>query len=666
MSGTQDSFGHLEENRLRLEGNANQLRRLLQHWQTWDAEYEALKEEVEAVQGGRQDSQASRLQEVRDGFQGELLHGKELDDVFGTRQPRPAAQIVDVLQRRIDYVSKTIETLTKQLRTAEDEYDAAAVVSQADASNENGQPVTEIIEELDDDDNVLSYRLSRPGDAIPQVREALEQAGVKSLPDPEAEPMAGTSHMSAAPANCVLGQDKSEWTDGSEKTRHPASAPTPKKTVSFSEHVPMEDAPLRTSEREPQMSRQARRVEQIMKTAKEQEKISKGMPVIPDDEDEEDAALRRQMLNYSMGEVGAVVAELQLEEGDADYDDAVGFGYDDEGFDESLEDDEDKWGRSTGQMVSDDYRQRMLELEQRLGIASRFTEAARQDEEKGEDSSDDGQGIGRVVVKRSETAPSASKPAPPKSNLKSKQINGDEQKGVRFAQNLDIAPDDGPAGPSARRDKGHFVEPLGDIVERHGPSKADGPAMNLENKQVNGDEKGGVRHAQSLGTMPNDWPAAPAGRRDKGPFVEPIGDIVERCGPSQADGSSAMPRQQSRFKQARVKGTSSGGIPRGPLDAPRQFLERERREPPTGPDGATLADILVEREPASSPAPPGEHDDFLDHNAVADEYHRLRKKFIQRQGGFLREEETPTLEPGEADEPQERVSRFKAARLSRQ
>ncbi|PHH86137.1 hypothetical protein CDD83_10674 [Cordyceps sp. RAO-2017] len=113
-----------------------------------------------------------------------------------------------------------------------------------------------------------------------------------------------------------------------------------------------------------------------MKTAREQEGISKQAPVIPEDEEPEDAALRRQMLQYSMGEVGAVVAELELEENTTD--DGEVFDYDDD-FDDldgdADEDDEDRHGRSTGRTVTDRYRQRMLELEKKLGVTSRFTQA---------------------------------------------------------------------------------------------------------------------------------------------------------------------------------------------------------------------------------------------------------------------------------------------------
>jgi unconventional prefoldin RPB5 interactor 1 len=42
----KDSFLDLERHRQLLEENIEKLRKLLRHWQTWEAEYEGLKEEI--------------------------------------------------------------------------------------------------------------------------------------------------------------------------------------------------------------------------------------------------------------------------------------------------------------------------------------------------------------------------------------------------------------------------------------------------------------------------------------------------------------------------------------------------------------------------------------------------------------------------------------------
>ncbi|KAL3605825.1 hypothetical protein FPOAC2_00776 [Fusarium poae] len=367
----------------------------------------------------------------------------------------------------------------------------------------------------------------------------------------------------------------------------------------------MQDGP------KPQVSRNAKRVEEIMNHAKEQEKITNKQAYIPEDEDEEDAELRRQMLEYS-GEVGAVVAELQLEEGDSD-----GYEYEeysDEGFEDDEDDQEDKYGRYTGRVVTEDYRQRMLELEQKLGIKSRFTERPEdRDAETSSDEEDENkeEGIGRIVVKptpstttpASQPSASASKPAPIKSNIKEKQPEPNNgKKGVRFASSLDIAQESEPTSLPLR----------------------EAPVKEME------------------------------------PIVEPLSDIIERSTSRAPDTTNTKStRKPSRFKKARDT------VPPGPLDVPATFIDQDRPTAPTGPDGTTLADTLVEREPTRAAQPPDEFDDELILQEVADEHHKLRKKFIQREGGFLKEDESPIQPLEEQDGGRERVSRFKAAKLAK-
>ncbi|OAQ66981.1 udp-galactose transporter like protein [Pochonia chlamydosporia 170] len=602
MAGANDSFSNLEKYRLQLEENVNQLKTALQHWQTWDAEYEALKEEVEAIQ---EPYSPDELRRIHDEFDGELLIGKEIDEVFGLQELKSRAQIINVLQRRIDYVGKNVSSLEKQLETAENKYATATVVSQPDIVDEDGQPITEIIEELDDDDNVVSYRLNQPGNALPKVKEALEKAGVDDLQgETQAieENAPSTTPAEKRPSSAISLKPRptaSPKPSGSETL----PAPSAKKSVSFSEDVEVSNPPPA------EMSIRAKRVDKIMRTAKEQESISNEKPIIPDDEDSDDAELRQQMLQYGMGEVGAVVAELDLEEVDSD--DDSGFGYGDDDFDDDFDDEEgeeDKYGRYTGRVVTDKYRQRMLELEQRLGIKSRFTEQAEQKED-GEKSTDDSEGIGRIVVNREPgTSSSATKPAPSKSNIKERK-NGDveEKKGVRFAQALDIAPEDEAAAAQPAVKETPVIEPLGDVVERTSSTKVTEPKTT---------------------------------------------------------------RKPSRFKKSRDDSAPNDHIPKGPFDVPSKFVQQQQQQQPqrtvpTGPEGSTIANTLVERENSSNVLAPDEFDDSMAHQEIADEYQRMRRKFIHRDGGFLKEDESVIQPLDEADGGQP-MSRFKAARLSRQ
>ena len=344
MDSVKDSLIDLERHRRRLEENINELQTALQHWRTWDAEYESLKEEVDAID----EPTPPELERVRNEFEGELVNRKEVDDIFGRAGERSRDQIINILDRRIDYVTKSIQSLQRQLETAENKHAAASVISQPDAQDEEGQPITEILEELDDDDNVVSYKLNRPGQSLPHVREALQKAGVKDLPPVEED--AADSRVIELPS----AQEESRPPQPEPQPANQVAAPKSalkRKGVSFAEDTkPAAEPDL------PPKSWTATRVENIMKTAKDQGGISKQKPVIPEGEDPEDAALRQEMLRYGMGEVGAVVAELQLEEDPSDMDEDT-WDYSDEGFDEGEdEDEEDTYGRSTGRTVTDKYR----------------------------------------------------------------------------------------------------------------------------------------------------------------------------------------------------------------------------------------------------------------------------------------------------------------------
>ena len=87
-------------------------------------------------------------------------------------------------------------------------------------------------------------------------------------------------------------------------------------------------------------------------------------PVIPADEPPEDAALRRQMIQYNMEEVGAVVAELDLDEGGISYSEDDGEEYADDNS--SVEEEEDRFGRTKRHVLTDDYLAEMKALEKRL------------------------------------------------------------------------------------------------------------------------------------------------------------------------------------------------------------------------------------------------------------------------------------------------------------
>lgn len=584
----KDSFLDLERHRQLLEENIEKLRKSLRHWQTWLAECEGLKEEILAVKPlpNRQ-----QLVSICREYEGELVTKKEVEELLGVSTLRSAEQIVNLLDRRIDYVEQNVQTVQRQLETSENKLAAATVISTPDVRNEDGLPLTEIIEELDEEGNVVSSRISTPGSTQPQLLEVLEKAGVKDVP----------THK----ASLIESEPTPE-----EGKADPATTKPTKKGVKFAEDTKPGPELVK--------SQTTKRIEDIMELAKQQNATPSEPPIIPTDESPEDAALRREMLQYGMSEVGAVVAELDLEDGsdwtEDDYD----------GDETSSLDDEDEFGRSTGKVVDEELRREMIELEKRLG--------ARMIENIGKKASDYGivrEGIGRITINGQEDT------AAPKSILASPGEVIDEgaepsaMKSVRFSEDLDISPAPKTSGRA-------------------------GPAVK------------------------------------KTPGTAPVSDIVERTAVVQ-DATPNPPKKASRFKSARaatpavvngplvLSATSQAGpalslqpakppTPK-PFSTPIQFApaNKNTRTAPTGPEGKILAPSIVERDvPLNiSAVEPDELDPQLLNQEVATEYHKMRNRMIQRQGGFMKEEESEIVPFTEEEGGPKKMSRFKAARLAR-
>jgi unconventional prefoldin RPB5 interactor 1 len=551
----KDSFLDLEKHRQLLEENIEKLRKSLLHWQIWEVEYEALKEEIESL--GPQPSH-ERLLAIGREFDGKLVTQAELDDILGIKAPRSAGQVTNLISRRIDYVSQNVRTLEKQLEAAENKLTAATIISNPDVRNEEGLPITEIIEELDEGGNVISGRTETQGSARGQLQEVLEKAGIKDLPRIEQEPTTGK--LSKA----------SDTPDGS--SQHDVSLDSgtmeaSKKTLQFVDVA--KEGP------ETWKSETAQRIEAITSSIKQSTLKSEESPVIPENESVEDAALRKEMLQYGMSEVGAVVAELDMEEGSDLTDGDAYSDYDASSTDE----DEDEFGRSTRQVVDDEMRQRMIELEEKLGL--------RMMQNVGPNPPIN---LGQHVTSESPDTVEAIKVS---ETVKAK-------KGVRFAEKLDIA------------------ETL--------------PATTTFESKT------------------------------KVPSKSPLRDIVERS-PSTKEAEAAPPAtpKLSRFKSSR--GAKSPAQYTDEISQPQtNFILAETTNKP-------LAETIVERETSASiPLEPDELDPALLHQEVVTEYHRMRNRMIQKQGGFMKDpdlDEQGIIQLTEEEGGPKKMSRFKAARLAR-
>jgi unconventional prefoldin RPB5 interactor 1 len=453
MAQSKDHLSDLDRHVHLLESKVNQLRSSLTHWQQWYLEYSALKEEVEQLPTDPPPHE--QLRRIRRDFDGKLLSKKEVNEILGKNDLKQPEQIVSVLSRRMDYVEKNIDSLTKLIKNEENKLAAASVVANPDAGTdeETGLPLTDIIEELDDDDNVINFRLQSGSDVEPKIIEALKKAGIqeKDIPETEGELAKHEEAPSSTPKQDEAAKqpvaDPAAIT-GDSKASPPSDGPaTRKKSVSFAEDTKPGDAAA-----EPPKSRAAEKLQRLMQQAREQEAMDMSTAVIPDNESPEDSELRREMLKYGMSEIGPVVAELTLEEGysddeyDMDWD-----GIDDELEEEETDDDgEDELGRSKRSVISSDYIKRMQELEKRLNVQSAFTVGGSETKPKPQD-----EGIGRIAVV-GDSSSSAAAPTPASRGKKS----------VSFASKLDIAPNPEPQPPSDVRPKERKIADVGDVVEK--------------------------------------------------------------------------------------------------------------------------------------------------------------------------------------------------------
>lgn len=612
MAQPRDHLSDLDRHVQLLESKVNKLRASLDHWQQWYLEYSALKEEVEQLP--RDPPPNEELRRIRRDFDGKLLTKKEINEILGKNDLKKPDQIVGVLSRRIDYVEQNINSLRKILEKEENKLAAATVVAQPDGATdeESGLPITDIIEELDENDNVISSRLQRGADAEPQIIEALKKAGIQEHELPETE--ADLAQAQQAPADGAKeGEAEQATPDAAANATSPPESTPPnqpagaKKSVSFAEDTkPGHEAA------EPPRSRAAQELERLMQKAREQEAMDMSTAVIPEDESPEDSQLRREMLEYSMSEIGPVVAELQLEEDYSGEDDEDDLAWDDsdEEYDDTDDDSSDDLGRSKRSVITPAYIRRMQELEKRLGVQSAFTVGRSETKPKKAD-----EGIGRISVVPDSSSPNTTAPtAAPR------------KKSVSFAPKLDIAPDVATQPASDGKAKPRKIVHVGDIVDK----EAEAEAPSTSNAEA---------------------PPEP----------------------------EQPPKRVSRFKKERAAvaspvPSSTASLPPGPPHLPASFVQAHRTTlppaEPTPPEHQTVASTIVERPIAPDPAEPDEMDDELLYKEAAVEYNRLRNKLIQKQGGFLQQDEVVDNQSGQVPLDEElggpkRMSRFKAARLSK-
>ncbi|EDN10613.1 predicted protein [Histoplasma mississippiense (nom. inval.)] len=616
MAQPTDNLAGLERQRLQLEESILELRKSLYNWRMWDAEYDELKNDISALEENSKNEDFLRIGRE---FGGSLVNEHEIEVLLGVKQrvTRTKQQVVDAISRRMDYVQQNIGVLEKRISAAERKLDAILTVQHPGAVDEDGLPITDIVEELDEDDRVISSSTTTPDQAAPGILEALKKAGM-DLPREKSDdtaPLADESRnefsrqkdsanppdisprIGEIPSTGIVSNTKLDTTTTVAKTAPSIGATT--------------DSATRLSTNSPPVGV----VDNNRSSAPE---ISYGdgdeSTNICIDESPEDAALRREMLQYGLEEVGAVVAELELDESGSE------FSIEDEDYVISDEDDEeeDEYGRSTRRMIDDDYRRQMMELEKKLN--------ARSLENVGPDTS-----VLPPDVRKELDSPIPRENIPNDADSEAPK----QKKKVAFADALDIAPQPNSPIPPARA-KEHRIEPPSvPVVQDAIVERAQGEKICDTNDTTTSKKmsrfKSASQTSEPINLMSTPTLPAPAVRSSAPSIDTPPLPLFP-----------AKPSQPKPFSQ--------------PITNPDQPLK-------------TLADELVERTVSyenATPPDPDELDESLHKREIATEFYKFRNRKIHQEGGFLREdEESNGIIPLEEDgQPAKKLSRFLAARMN--
>lgn len=412
------------------------------------------------------------------------------------------------------------------------------------------------------------------------------------------------------------------------------------------------------------------------------EKAEDVRPVTDVDESPEDAKLRREMLQYGLNEVGAIVAELELDENasefsitDEEYDSYEDVDHDDES------ESEDEYGRTTRRVLTDEIHQQMRELERKLNARGMLNigrdttslpeEVRRELEEPRVDRVEKSEAS--QEAEKAEKGDKSDKAEAAETAEKAEQVGQAEKapetkpkKKVAFAPELDIAPDpEPPAAEKKTRPRKPETPAVSDtIVERTEAVKEEKRAEERKPpKKVSrfkSARAAGTPTAETITTTP-----APTASTTKPPTVR---SSVGQPDPSSLPLFPAKPKEPKPFSQP----IAADIIENDTLSSSSR--SRSRPSEPRPPEGKILADNLVEREVSegsAAPPDPDELDEELHRKEIATEFHRMRNRMIHRSGGYLNDDERETV-PLDEDEdedqtadgqPKRRVSRFKAARM---
>ena len=550
----QSTIESIERRRVQLQESIEKLQRALTHWTTWEAEYQMFKEEIESAD----DPDPSQMRTIAQDIRASLLNEKEVNELIG--KDRNANQVVDLVQRRIDYVQQNSVTMEKQLDAAEKQLAGVNVLLDPGVDNEEGLPMMDIEEELDEEGNAISSSVNQTGKGAAEVVEALRKAGVQKADLEKMMQGVGKKQTPGFDAPSAVASRTSATTETNPASTETSSiveaksgaSDTKRKSVSFSDKVEVEPSKARAALEKDGYNEEldALNFTQGTKVIEldQDDNMVASYPIIPQGESPEDAELRRQMLQYGLSEVGQVVAELDL-----DYPTAECSDFDDDYEDEEDDDDdEDEFGRSTRPVVTDDYREQMLELEKKLN--------ARMLENVGPRSEDDStveqaESVRLLKVQKDDkfddtinaTKPKTIAPQPGK-------------KGVRFADDLDISEAPRPVrAPEASSTPSKWAPTMSDVVVERSAQPSQPPTAPSGSAKVSRFKSARATtqpphvlpNPQALETSP--VPTGPAGRTIANTVVEHVPSSAEPAAPDEFDPAVLNREIQAQYHKARNK-----------------------------------------------------------------------------------------------------------------
>ncbi|KAJ5503416.1 hypothetical protein N7463_006290 [Penicillium fimorum] len=577
----------LEEQRLALEENILQLQKSLYHWRTWEAEYDGVREEISNLED---DASTDEFIAVALEFGGTLVDQKEMQTILGSQGvTRSRGQVVDLLGRRIDYVQQNIATMEKRLSKAQNELDA--LVSNDQPPQDGAEfPMQEIMEELDEDGNVVSSKINTPGNEATELLDVLKKAGVKDIPE-SAEPEKTAATLADATREGAVGESVT------------SNAADQQNGFSSGDNVITDPNGVSLKFSQPQS----------LVTAEDRMQP----PVTDVNESAEEARLRREMLDYGINEVGAIVAELEMDESGSDisFDEDYDYDYD-------AEDNEDEHGRSYTRLPAE-YHQQMMELEAKLNARGLMN--------MGKDTETFPEEVQQEIATPAEVETPTKEKKP--------------KKRVAFADELDIAPTSTPP-VTVEKAPAPQTEPkvLADsIVERTNRVPEPAPTTPDVPKKTS-------RFKSARAVAPD---STASGSVTTGATIANPSEVTE-----------SRLRKQANTTPSAVPPVLFPATPKEPkpFSAPITDISEVTEKPsaPQFPHDRTLAEKVFERQPKAGAAVAPEldiYDEELHQKQIASEFFNMQKRI----NGTKEDEEQDTFPPEEAQP--KRVSKFKASRM---